>query len=412
MSKAKCNLIQLGGNVLFFLLILVIMLDPTNSVLHLKNVVFILLVGYNIIFFKPDFTYLPHILLIFGTLFLGYVLAEMQMNAVDMEVFGGVVKGFSPLILLLWIRHYNVLRLSIFPILLACLLVDILFILATTNETIQLALYTFVWAHDDMIMMSSRTILGFNIFGMYYKSMLCATFVLLSLYQHILQGNKRRVLYILAAAVVTFAFLISGTRSPMLLPFALFGAIAFLKIGTLRKSRYFYYPVIVLGMLLFIGFVLLLATEKGEISNQVKAAHLQSYMELFETHPIYLLLGQGPGTAFYSEGFHAMTYTTEWTYMELLRCYGAFSLLIFAVMIYPITQLYKLRHDKRVAAMIFAYIFYLLIAGTNPLLISSTGMLVLLTIYSYTQRATTTRLLPVSTGLGPVETRSNPVLTK
>ena len=135
-------------------------------------------------------------------------------------------------------------------------------------------------------------------------------------------------------------------------------------------------------------------------------------MELFETHPLYLLLGQGPGTAFYSEGFHSMTYTTEWTYMELLRNYGIFSLLIFAVMVYPLTQLYKLRRDRRVAAMMFAYIFYLLIAGTNPLLISSTGMLVLLTIYSYTQRITTTGLLPVSTGLSPVKTRSNPVLTK
>lgn len=412
MRKAKGNLIQLGGNTLFFLLILVIMLDPTNSVLHLKNVVFILLVGYNIVFFRPDFTYLPHILLIFGTLFLGYVLAEMQMNAVDMEVFGGVVKGFSPLLLLLWIKHYNVLRLSFVPVLVACLLVDVLFILATTNEAIQLALYTFVWAHDDMIMMSSRTILGFNIFGMYYKSMLCATFVLLCLYQRILQGSKRKLLYIIAAVIVTFAFLISGTRSPMLLPFALFGAIAFLKISTLRKSKYLYYPIIVLGILLFIGFVLLLATEKGEVSNQIKTAHLRSYMELFETHPLYLLLGQGPGTAFYSEGFHSMTYTTEWTYMELLRNYGIFSLLIFAVMVYPFTQLYKLRRDRRVAAMMFAYIFYLLIAGTNPLLISSTGMLVLLTIYSYTQRITTTGLLPVSTGLSPVKTRSNPVLTK
>ena len=107
-----------------------------------------------------------------------------------------------------------------------------------------------------------------------------------------------------------------------------------------------------------------------------------------------------------------MTYTTEWTYMELLRNYGIFSLLIFAVMVYPLTQLYKLRRDRRVAAMMFAYIFYLLIAGTNPLLISSTGMLVLLTIYSYTQRITTTGLVPVSTGLSPVKTRSNPVLTK
>jgi hypothetical protein len=54
------NIIQFGGNFLFFFLVLVIMLDPTNTVLHLKDVFFVLLVGYNIVFFKPDFRYLFH----------------------------------------------------------------------------------------------------------------------------------------------------------------------------------------------------------------------------------------------------------------------------------------------------------------------------------------------------------------
>lgn len=386
MKDNKFDLIQLGGNVLFFLLILVIMLDPTNSVLHLKNVVFILLVGYNIVFFKPDFSYLPHLLTIFATIFLCYVLAEMRLIPVDMETLSGVVKGFSPLVLLLWVKHYNVLRLSIFPVLITCLLVDILYILASSNDAIQLALYTFVWQHDDMIMMSHRYFLGVNVFGMYYKSILCATFVLLYFFHQTLNRGKHRILFTLAACIATFSFLISGTRLPMLLPFMLLGIIAFLKIGTLRKAKYLYYPIIALGMVLFVGFILLLATEKGEYSNQIKAAHLLSYLELFNEHPDYLLLGQGPGTAFYSQGFHRMTYTTEWTYLELLRGYGLFAFLILAVMVWPIFKLYKMRRNRNVAAMMMAYIVYLVIAGTNPLLISSTGMLIILTIYSYTQR--------------------------
>ena len=81
-----------------------------------------------------------------------------------------------------------------------------------------------------------------------------------------------------------------------------------------------------------------------------------------------------------------MTYTTEWTYLELLRGYGLFAFLILAVMLWPIFKLYKMRRNRNVAAMMMAYIVYLVIAGTNPLLISSTGMLIILTIYSYTQR--------------------------
>ena len=33
--------------------------------------------------------------------------------------------------------------------------------------------------------------------------------------------------------------------------------------------------------------------------------------------------------------------------------------------------------------MLFSYVAYLLIAGTNPLLLSSTGMLMVLSAYSY-----------------------------
>lgn len=386
MAGDKFNLVQLGGNILFFLLILVIMLDPTNSVLHLKNVVFVLLVGYNIVFFKPDFSYAPHLLTIFATILLCYVFAEIRMIPVDTETMTGVLKGFSPLLLLLWIKHYDVLRLSFVPVLITCLLIDILYILAASNDVIQLALYTFVWGHDDMIMMSHRSFLGVDIFGMYYKSILCSIFVLLYLYQKTLRNKKRRLLYGIAAIIATMSLLISGTRSPMLLPFLLFGIIAFQKIRTFKKARYFYYPLIVFGIILFLGFVLLLATEKGELSNQIKAAHLLSYMELFNEHPGYLLIGQGPGTSFYSRGFHSMTYTTEWTYLELLRGYGIFALLILAVMAFPIIRLFQERRNEKALAMMAAYIIYLVIAGTNPLLISSTGMLIVLTVYSYAQR--------------------------
>ena len=40
------------GNILFFLLILVLMVDPGNAILHLKDKIFVCFVGYNILFLK------------------------------------------------------------------------------------------------------------------------------------------------------------------------------------------------------------------------------------------------------------------------------------------------------------------------------------------------------------------------
>ena len=79
------NIIQLGGNILFFFLVLVIMLDPTNTVLHLKDVFFVLLVGYNIVFFKPDFRYLFHIGVIYFVIALCFIIAEIQGNNIVYE---------------------------------------------------------------------------------------------------------------------------------------------------------------------------------------------------------------------------------------------------------------------------------------------------------------------------------------
>ena len=128
----------------------------------------------------------------------------------------------------------------------------------------------------------------------------------------------------------------------------------------------------------------MLLMEEDEPSNLVKYAHLASYKELFNENPLYLLLGQGPATEFYSIGFRKMTLKTEWTYLELLRNYGMLCLPILYVILRPLFELIKLSFKYDSALTIAAaYIIYLVIAGTNPLLLSSTGMLVILSAYSF-----------------------------
>lgn len=363
------------------------MLDPTGSVFHLKDVVFVLLVAYNIVFFKPDLRYLPHILLVFSALAVGYIAGEMQVNHVDYEVFFGMVKGFSPLILLLWISRYNVIKLSIVPAIVTCILIDVLFILVTLYDAFHYLLWQFVLNHDDMIMMTTRHFLGFKMFGMYYKSLVCIIFALTYCYYRLCFSSRRRLGWFVLAVVMSFAFIISGTRATMLLPFILLFLILYYKISQWSRAKYIFYPLIACGICALLLLVLMLVTETGEKSNAIKYAHLTSYVNLFSEHPEYLLWGQGPGTSFYSEGFHNFTNITEWTYIELVRNFGAFSLLIMAMMFYPLYVLGRnMRGNIRLITTFGAYVAYLFIAGTNPLLISSTGILVILSIYSFITR--------------------------
>ena len=148
--------------------------------------------------------------------------------------------------------------------------------------------------------------------------------------------------------------------------------------------RYMIYPGVLIFCILFFVLLAVLLMESDEPSNMIKYAHLVSYKELFTENPEYLLFGQGPGTEFYTKGFRMMTMKTEWTYLELLRNYGLFCLPLLYVIMLPLFKLLLLaRQHESALAMASAYFIYLITAGTNPLLLSSTGMLVVLSGYSY-----------------------------
>jgi hypothetical protein len=93
------------GNMLFSLLIWVIILDPTNSVLHVKDLAFLMLVGYCIITYKPDREYFIHLILLIAPITTSYIIAEMQQSVVDYDILQARYKSLVPLVLLLWIRH-------------------------------------------------------------------------------------------------------------------------------------------------------------------------------------------------------------------------------------------------------------------------------------------------------------------
>lgn len=378
-----CKIIQWGGNLLYSLLIFAIVFDPRNCVIHMKDPLFILLVGYNCAFFKPDVTYLPHIMVAYCMVFLSYVMGEMQGNVILLDDFLATVKSYAPLVLLLWTPYYNVIRLSKIPVILVSILITVLYIAVCSSGAIEYFVWQYVKAHGEMIMMTHRSFFGIPIFGMYYKSIICFIFVLYVYYFKLLNEKKHKLWSFFVVLTLTFSFLVSGTRATMLLPFIMLGLVLYPTISKLRKVKYFFYPVLALFGFSVLLVIILLATEPGEASNAIKYAHLTSYSLLFESHPEYLFIGQGPGSIFYSAGFGRWTTLTEWTYIELIRNYGLFSLLFVTVILIPAYKLLKRHRNEQAFGILGAYMGFLFIAGTNPLLVSSTGMIVILAVYSY-----------------------------
>lgn len=381
------TLIQWIGNGLFMLLVFLFVADPTNTILGLKSHVFALLLLYNLVFFKADWSKIIYILIPVACVLVSFIFATMQGSHVDMGALKDLLLSFAPLVLLLWAGHYDMVRLSVAPVVVAAIVVLALFWTVCFMPELEGLIYNYMGKHNDTIMMSNRVILGFRIFCMYPKSTVAFLPVFGYLVYKSMTRSKNRIWNILLMLVLLHMFVISGTRSSVLFPVLLVGVMVFVYCRNGRYLRYVVYPAVAAFVVLFFAVLAMLLLETDEPSNLVKYAHLTSYKELFETNPQYLLMGQGPCTEFYSMGFRKMTLQTEWTYVELIRNYGIMCLPILYVILLPIYRLFRQaqRHDSALAIAL-AYIVYLIIAGTNPLLFSSTGMLVLLSAYSYTDR--------------------------
>ena len=381
-SSSQSSVIQKIGNLLFLVLLLVLMLDPGGSILHMKDKVFVGFLLFNILFFKPDFRMLIPVCGVFFVLSFGFIMAVLQNSPIDYDFLLGTFKGMAPLFLLLWVHHYDVLNLSRVPAVLTCIVILVIYGFVVSNPLIERGLFYYSKEHNDMVMLTTRNLLGVKVFGMYYRSIVSIIPVLYFELYSAYRLHRRRFFRVVVCLVLIATFFISGTRAMMLTPLFILGVVGYRRIANSRRSKYFLYPALFLLVLAFLLLVFLLATQEGDKSNAIKYGHLDSYAQLFNNHIEYFIWGQGTGTTFYSEGFHRIVPLTEWIYIDLVRNYGLLSLIILAVYLYPLFVFLRRRNDSFTTGLAVTYIAFLLIAGTNPFLLNSQGMCVLWMMYA------------------------------
>jgi hypothetical protein len=378
--------------VFIVLLILDIVIDPSNLIFKAKYFLFVITLLLWIFQVIRKEIRLPKEL-VFLVLFISffmplYALSVGLLNNFLKNTDPGVIVYFSSfffftLTLVIVNRKIDLTKPFNFASLFIVLITIGFYGVMLINPLLFGKLYQYFVIDKQVAIYALRNFGGYPVLQMFYKTSPLLVFPLsYYLFQILIQGNVKLLflkLTILLSIIVTL--FLSGTRANIvsLVLIILF----YLSYYIYKKSRIVFviltglYTLLAIYGLSIIGGILFNATE---ISNLVKFGHYISYIEHFSDHIGQFIFGNGLGSSFYSYGINRITNVTELTYLELIRIWGMpISIIFLLVLLTPI--LYEIK-AKQFSHLFIAYIAYLFIAGTNPLLLSSTGMIVLVYVFS------------------------------
>jgi hypothetical protein len=194
-------------------------------------------------------------------------------------------------------------------------------------------------------------------------------------YQSMRSAGRQKMWDVLLLMLNVCGMVLSGSRNNMLVGFLT----PLIVMGWYKgaKMRFAIVSLVVLVVVIGLSFGVFQAMlSPDNESNAIKLGHLHDYRTLFGDWNT-LLFGQGLGASFFSTAWGTRVTLTEVTYLEIIRNYGLILAPIFYFLIlYPLRVLTDA--GQRVDHYLFlAYAAYLYICSGNPLLLSSTGMLVL-----------------------------------
>lgn len=364
-----------------FLLVLIIIVDPVNSLFAKKSFIFTVLMGLCLLRYKANLRFIPPLFAVTIVSFISLLSGMLLEVSVDYGMFYQYLLCFSLLLLLLWYERIDLLSYITYPCLALSLFSIFGMYIMQYNPSIEAVIYEFTRSHDNFILMSHRTFLGIDFVTFYYKSLIiiilpASLYFYKFLFEH---GNKKRNL--IFSLIFLCALYAGGNRTVLLMCFIIPLLSLIKKYKNVFGVRLLLIVTISYG--LYIGYQAI--TEKEESSIETKQGHLRSYEDFYSEKPMAIFFGTGAGSYFYSKGFHGNTTLTEWTYIEILRMYGIFGMcIILYILLYPAFILYKKRKSYiYYYPFLTGYLLFLLSCGSNPYLLNSTGMLYVLSFYLY-----------------------------
>lgn len=347
----------------FFLILFVgiVMIDPSNRLLHMKEISFGMLLFFTIClnqgkWYADSFmSYLLLLLLALLSICMGVVVFQTDIAScipyLKSLVFVLVIFALSKLNTeeIIKINYKVGLGLSCF--------VSVL-LLASVGGLFDLSNMVMTLADAGAVYIARREVLGYETLMFFYASMPFCFFSLIYALRH-----KKIIQVLIILAPIAYG----GSRTPMLMALVLICYILYD-----RKSKWLRYILAGVFVISIIYLVKQLTSQSySDDGDYIKFA-VAKY--LF-THSS--LLGHGVGALYWDPARLELVASTEMTYLEMLYQYGwILTPVVLYVFFSPFFVLYKKRNDYLIRDFSVAYLLYLVNAGTNPLLINSTGLYV------------------------------------
>jgi hypothetical protein len=362
-------------DVLYFLFIVTLSLDPTGFHSRLKDLLFVVLVIYGAIYclkrrqyLSPmnRLTFVAILLIPLWGMFIAYITGELKDAAYAM----GQVRSMMYIAIFLFMvtMRLSVLLKAIWinGIIMATVTL-ILFGLSELGGIFLAVIYDYCNASDNYTMAYNRNFLGFAINGLYFKagSLIIFSFIY-NLYQY---KGKFKLLF---SIILFMSLMVAGSRTPMLVQLLILLIYLYDK-NIIGRFLTRLSALAFIGMLVMLTYML--ATQKNEKSNEVKYENFESYVEDIEDkgHPIW---GAGLGSDFYAKGRNMRLAYTELSYMDILRMYGLpVGMFFIFLFVAPCFWLWKyFAQSQFLKRFCLGYVLFLILSGTNPLLLGSIGL--------------------------------------
>ena len=184
------------------------------------------------------------------------------------------------------------------------------------------------------------------------------------------------------AGVLFLSFLASGTRANLLIGMFLLAAIPLLCTAN-KPSKKIVIGLIIFGAALFILPNLIdrltaLNQLKYGRSEEIKIQTIYSIFDHLNAAPYRYIFGSGVGSYFYSAGRNAYVDVVEVSFFDYFRQVGVIGFSLFLTfLVRPMKWLY--RNEKWVLLCLLGY---LVVAFTNPLLVTSTSFMAYVLVFS------------------------------
>mgnify|MGYP000869180642 CR=1 FL=1 len=210
---------------------------------------------------------------------------------------------------------------------------------------------------------------GYNIF---YKT---TPLLIIGLAYFVIKGR------IVLSALLFLALCLSGTRANFVAGILTIYLCFFADMFK-NKEKFVIFTVALLAFLLIVYFFVLddfiVKSQAKASSDDIKYSDVNDIVNLFLNDKINILFGFGVGS-FFETSARGMVNTVEMTYFDYFRQVGIVLFVLFMVfIIYPIYFLIKFK----IYWLVVSYTLYLIVAGTNPLLVNSTAFVVYILVYS------------------------------